>query len=224
MSSIQQLLVSNNAPLPPVQITYIGFTDINPNQLSYSYPNVSIGGPGLIVFTVQGDVGGTSLAPTSALVNGVSATKVIEKSATGPSTTTTIGMFYSVILSGTTANFDITFSVAPGGCRLAVWRLTDYSNSSPNTFTSNSGVGDTGLSVSMNNVPSGAAVIVGSCTGDVKTHTFTVVSKRFDQSIAGRSTGSAGGDTTTSTSSTVTVTTSYTTSAQPNVLVMACWR
>jgi hypothetical protein len=115
-------LTPTNTPTPSTiasSITYITSTSSTSDTSSYTFNNVNIGGPGLIVvtFSVRTDVFRTF---SSASIGGVSAPLVAGVN-TGDRTVT--GIVSARITSGTTANINITLGGQAINCVIGVYRI-----------------------------------------------------------------------------------------------------
>lgn len=219
-----------------ISATYIGFVDggspsgtgtpAGVASNTYTFSNVNIGGPGLIVFGISAEASTSAYSLNSLTVNGNSATQVTNTTFFGGNYATS-AIFQNVVASGTTANLVITFSGTVQRTRISVWRVQNYSNAtsiSSNTATAASG---TGLSVTLTSMQVGSAVIGIYTTGTAVSHTWTNLTEKFDSTIAG---SSGGADTQASgavniilSSSNLLVRTSNSSSSQATILTAAAW-
>jgi hypothetical protein len=121
-TTVTPTLTSSPTPTPstiPSSITYITGVTSNSDSTSYTFSNVPIGGPGLIVVTYSSrcDVFRTF---SSASIGGVSA-PLVRGTNTGDRTNT--GIISARITGGTTANIVLTFGGQMINCVIGVYRI-----------------------------------------------------------------------------------------------------
>lgn len=120
--SLTPTLTSTPTPSPLVSsITYITSTSSSDNLTTYTFNNVNIGGPGLIVVTISSILQNVaSKSFSSATIGGVSATNVIF---TTTDNQNYAGVISARITSGTTANISITMSSTMDNMSIGVYRI-----------------------------------------------------------------------------------------------------
>lgn len=204
-------------------ITYQTSVDSGTATASYTFSNVAIGGPGLIVVAVQSE-GGINFNNnlSSATIGGVTATLV---------SNTVVNYAYSgiisaVITSGTTATITLSFVNSQNRCAIGVWRIQNYSSATAITSGNASTIDNsTGNTVTLSSLPSGAVVVAGYVLGSQNIRvTWTNITERYDRDIASSNTGASGGDSVTTSSGNFSVSTSNATSLQTTVLAAAAWQ
>jgi hypothetical protein len=127
-----------NTPTPtvspqPSTITYITGTSTNLNATSYTFSNVDIGGPGLIVVSYSLGVT-TTRSFVSASIGGISAPLITGISATNSNT----GIISARVNSGITADIVFTFNNSASNISIGVYRIEN--NISDSVLTTNTQV------------------------------------------------------------------------------------
>ena len=107
------------SPTPTLQNTYIGNTTQLGNNTTVTFNSVDIGGPGLIVVTVNSKGG---LAINSATIGGISATIYYVRNSNDNSIA---GIIQARIAAGTTANIQLVFASTTNAVNIGVYRITN---------------------------------------------------------------------------------------------------
>lgn len=211
-------------------VTYQTYVDSGTGAQTYTFNNVSIGGPGLIVVTVHAESNLSSSGTiSSATIGGVSATLVQNVTFSSNSAQNTYaGIISAVITSGSTATIVINFG---GGqnynrCAIGVWRIQNYSSSTASVST-NAGTTTSASSsnLTLSSVPNNSVIVSGVTIGTNGLRvTWTNITERFDGDIASSLTGVSGGDATATSTGNYSITATYSgSSAQGTALVAAAW-
>lgn len=209
-------------------ITYQTYVDSGTAGTSYTFSNVSIGGPGLIVVTVHAESNdNTSGNVSSATIGGVTATivqNVLYSSGSGQNSYA--GIISAVVTSGTTANIVINLgSVDYYRCGIGVWRIQNYSSPTAAVSTSTGATSSsTSRNLTLSAVQDKSVVISGITLGTQGQRvTWTNLTERYDTDIASGATGVSGGNATATSTGDYSITASYSTSSQAVAMVAAAW-
>jgi hypothetical protein len=220
----QSFFVDRPTPL----LQYITTSTILSGLTTYTFSDVNIDGPGLIIVGYHTERSGTTPnLYSSSTIGGSSATSVVTLAQSGSSgsTSVTTGLISRRITSGTTATIEITFDAAPLRCLIGIWRL-QFNNSDTAFTTSSAGsASGTSLSTTLNSLPVrtvGVAVTTVGING--LRVTWTGATEVYDLDIgSGTTTGTSAANFTRQNSGSLTISTSHTNSSQAIGLVAAAW-
>ena len=167
-------------------LTFTHSASSSSNLVTYTYTTVALGMESAdrrIIVAAHTDVGG-GLLPISAVVNGVSATLVVNRAG--------VGLFIADVPTGTSVTVTITFSGTATRSAMGVWAITGMSRPSPSFTNSNGG---TGTSVTTSVAASkGEAVVAAISHANTTGFTWSGGTERYD--IAnGNATRMSGADT-----------------------------
>jgi hypothetical protein len=157
-------------------VTYITSGGDDNNQQTYTFNGASIGGPGLIVVTVQCD----TLNPgsiSSVSIGGVNGTIARQQS----SNDSVISAIASRrITAGTSTNIVVTLSSNIGvACRIGVYRIQNVSSDTVNS-TNSAGASGTSASASLTSLGANACVISSLITQGTDPITWTGPTEDYD--------------------------------------------
>jgi hypothetical protein len=120
------------------QFAYITSSEISVAASSFNFGSLSLGladPDRLIVVSACYDSSGTSVAPTSLTVGGVSATKLIQLVGVGSGSS----IWVAAVPTGTTGNVTFTSGGTESGCAVSIYRLVGYQSAAYATATSSTG-------------------------------------------------------------------------------------
>lgn len=221
MTIQQTLLGIENLP----EITYVTLVGNVTALTTYTFTNISIGEPGLIVVGYHAErTSSTARTFSSATIDGSAATNVVTRAQNGTSSITT-GLISRRITSGSTATISITFSGSQARCRISIWRINNNNSDTAITTSNNGAASGTGLSITLNSLPKNAVGIAVQTNGTNNTPmTWTNATERYDSQIgSGTTTHASGADFVTFEPQNITITTSHASSAQAIGLTAAAW-
>jgi hypothetical protein len=157
-------------------VTYITSGGDDNNQQTYTFNGASIGGPGLIVVTVQCD----TLNPgsiSSVSIGGVNGTIAVQRT---ESNSVISGIASRRITGGTSANIVVTLSSNIGvACRIGVYRIQNVSSDTVNLTNTGGGSGTSG-SASLTSLGANACVISSLITQGTDPITWTGPTEDYD--------------------------------------------
>lgn len=175
--SLTPTLTSTPTPSPLVSsITYITSGGDDNNQQTYTFNGANIGGPGLIVVTVQCD----TLNPgsiSSVSIGGTNGTIAVQRT---ESDSLISGIASRRITGGTTANIVVTLSGNIGvACRIGVYRLQNISSDTVNLTNTGGGSG-TSASASLTSLGANACVVSSIILQGTSPITWTGPTEDYD--------------------------------------------
>jgi hypothetical protein len=157
-------------------ITFITTGGDDNNQQTYTFNGANIGGPGLIVVTVQCD----TLNPgsiSSVSIGGTNGTIAVQQSSND---TVISGIASRRITAGTSTNIVVTLSSNIGvACRIGVYRIQNVSSDTVN-LTNSSGASGTSASASLNSLGANACVVSSLILQGTDAVTWTGPTEDYD--------------------------------------------
>jgi hypothetical protein len=206
-------------------IEYVTSLENTSSLTTYTFTNANIGGPGLIVVSYhQERTSSTPFAFSSGTIGGSEATSAVTRAQSGTTSTTT-GLMYRRITSGTTATVTVTFLGAPARCRIGIWRILNTMSDTPTQTENNGASSGTGLSLTLNSL-SAKSVGIASQTNGVQGTTITWTNANRDYSLnigSGTTTYTSGASFITVSSGNRTISSSHASSNQAISAVAAAW-
>ena len=168
---------STPTPSPLVSsITYITSGGDDSNQQTYTFNGANIGGPGLIVVTVQCD----TLNPgsiSSVSIGGTNGTIAVQRT---ESDSLISGIASRRITAGTSTNIVVTLSGNIGvACRIGVYRLQNISSDTVNLTNTGGGSG-TSASASLTSLGANACVVSSIILQGTSPITWTGPTEDYD--------------------------------------------
>jgi hypothetical protein len=176
-TTVTPTLTSSPTPSPLVSsITYITSGGDDNNQQTYTFNGANIGGPGLIVVTVQCD----TLNPgsiSSVSIGGTNGTIAVQRT---ESDSLISGIASRRITAGTSTNIVVTLSGNIGvACRIGVYRLQNISSDTVNLTNTGGGSG-TSASASLTSLGANACVVSSIILQGTSAITWTGPTEDYD--------------------------------------------
>lgn len=209
-------------------VSFIGTTYSAAASVTYTFTNVNLGGSGLCVVCVHGEISGLSgRSVNSVSVGGVAATLATQVSSGLNATGTNAAIFY-IRQTSTTGNVVIVFN-SPGvsRCLISVYRIQDNNSDTPYLTNSSHVSNGTGRTYTFTDAEINS---VGICIETMGLDTVTGVA--WTNATLNYNVGSAplgatrttGASFTTTSGGTRTVSVSHTNSTQPLAAAGALWK
>lgn len=146
-------------------------------QANYTFSNVPIEGPGLIVVVVSLR-NSSSVTISNVSIGGTAGTVATRTSSAYPT-----GIFYRRVTSGSTATVTVNSSASVANCAIAVYRIVGNSSDTPFHTASNS-ADNNPSSVSLN-IPNGGIAIAGAQMATNVSTTWTNLTEDVDAAQGG---------------------------------------
>jgi hypothetical protein len=212
----------------PLKIEYLTQLSDTTDTSAYTFNSISTGGPGLIVVAMHTVASGNSRTITGMTIGGVASSTVVITSSTD--TTTPTSWLRYAVCTGSSISISVTFSAAMLNIVVGIWKITNYTSSTPvsSSFTRNFGTGVTSLTLATGSSANSVGVYInsqGSLTSSFDT-TWVGATERYDFNTSDTSrVRGVGADFTNTTGSDLGATVSYSGSSQTNTkLAAAAWR
>jgi len=200
--------------------SYIGSFANIANTSSYSFNNIGIGSPGLIVLSVQAEPFGTTNPQlTGVSINGVSANLAIAS---------TIGnlrqsLWYLEVSGATGIDVTVNFSNSSiNRANLGVWRINNYSSPTPYFKDSATGA-DATRSLTTSTLIKNSVVIAGATEGAIASTSWSGVSENYDTTTSENNTTFSGASTQIGSAQSITISATFSNTGQNNALTVAAW-
>ena len=162
----------------PSTIDYITLSSDTVDRTTYTFTDVNIGGPGLIVVLVHTQLSGPSIS--SATIGGLSATIAVQISSTDVGN----AIIYRRITTGTTATISITFTVTQGACGIGVYRIQNNKSDTPfQTQSDRNNFVQPNASFTFTSLPTNTIGVVGNSLFGNRTTTWTNATEQYDQNL-----------------------------------------
>jgi hypothetical protein len=158
----------------PISVDYItrvidDFSDTTP-PYQYTFNSVDIGGPGLIVLTI--DSTPQDFPQVSSVIIGGITASFQQLGHAGNFPKTNITLAYARITSGTTADIVVNFGSSVNNCSVGVWRIQNNTSDTPYQVKSYQTFSSGTYTLSFTSLPTNSVGIVGLITSTAPT-TFT---------------------------------------------------
>ena len=205
-------------------VNYINLYTSTSALTSYSFTTATLD-PGLIVVVVHSEDTVEDSPASSVTIGGNSATQAIGVTGSNVNSWASNSIWYYELSSSTTS-VTVTFGLAPGRAAIAVYRILNYSSTTPYFTGSDVTASVTTRSVTTSTLPRNSVIIAAQTNGDgaVLTTTWSDITEQYD-TFWGTSTGGTGGSLAGSDNTSYTITsTNSSTTTQGVSLAVAVWR
>jgi hypothetical protein len=207
--------------------SFIDAYGINGSSTTYNFTTASIS-PSLVVIAVHSETLAASSVPASGVtIGGVTATQAVSVTSTGSSGGVAhVSLWYAKLSSSTTSVTVDYSSAASLRCGIGVYTIQNYKSITP-VFTGSDTDSNfvTTRTINTTSINQGSVIIAAHTSGNIYAHTWSGVTEKYDEQIAGGLTGMTGAslDTDLTQSHTI-VSTTDTTPSQGTALGVAVWR
>jgi len=168
------------SPVVPT-MTFITSTGNTSNLSTYTFTDVSIGGPGLIVVVYASEGNNASPSSFTSFQIGGSEATIVKQQNSVSGTDGNTAMAYRRITGGTTTTISITLSQSQQRAAIGIWRIQNNVSDTP--ITSATGFTTTSVSgtTTLNSLTNGDFVISSALNGLAGNLTWTNATQRFEQ-------------------------------------------
>ena len=207
----------------PTTSTFINSYGITATSRIYSFTTASIPA-GLVAITVSSEIPADTTV-TSVTIGGVSATQAAAfyQNQVDAAEATNSSIWYAIIGSSTTS-VSVNFARNQFRCGIGVYTIENYTSATPVYNNAVQGPIVTTLSITTPSISSGSAIIAVRTSGNIYSHTWSVVTEDYDNRIAGGLSGQTGASLNTSTTQTHTIeSVGDTAASQGTTMAVAVW-